>query len=448
MVEALGAGDPEAMTDQTATAPLPTSPATRRPGRLRALGRRLEQSGRDTGYLLLGLPMGIVTFTVIVTGISTTIGLAITIIGLVTVLATVAASRGLAIVERRRVAIVTGEPIPSAYRPRQADGFLARIWEVLKDPATWRDMAWHLLLLPIGIAGFTIAVTAWGASLGLLFMPVWYWALDGTNAVDMGLFKVDTLGEAFACSGIGLVALPLAVLLIRGTAALTVAIARGLLSPLSRRQLEGRVEALDEARAGAVDDAAEKLAQIERDLHDGAQARLVALAMDLGMAEHRLNSADPEAARELVVEAREEARQALAELRGLVRGIHPPLLADRGLPGAIPALADRSPIAAEATVAVPGRLPRPIEAAAYFVVAEALANAGKHSGATRVHVDVRLDGGLLRVAVADDGRGGADAAGSGLDGLQRRVAALDGRLTVTSPPGGGTVVRAELPCAS
>jgi signal transduction histidine kinase len=434
------------MTDQTATASLPASPAARRSGRVRALGRRLEQSVRDTAYLLLGLPMGIVTFTVVVAGISTTVGLAVTVIGLVTVLATVAASRGLAIVERQRVAIVTGEAIPWAYRSRPEDaGFLGRIWGVLKDPATWRDMAWHLLLLPIGIAGFVIAVTAWATSLGLLFMPAYYWALDSAS---VGPLNPDTFGEALACMAIGLVALPLAVLLIRGAAALTVAIARSLLSPLSRRQLEGRVEALDEARAGAVDDAAEKLAQIERDLHDGAQARLVALAMDLGLAQHRLDSADPQSARELVVEAREEARLALAELRGLVRGIHPPLLADRGLAGAIPALADRSPIPAEATVAIPGRLPRPVEAAAYFVVAEALANAGKHSGATRVHVDVRLEGALLRVAVADDGRGGADAGGSGLDGLQRRVAALDGRLTVTSPAGGGTVVRVELPCAS
>jgi signal transduction histidine kinase len=437
------------MTDQTATASLPASPtAAGSPGRPRALARRLEQSVRDTAYLLLGLPMGIVTFTVIVAGISTTIGLAITVVGLVTVLAMVAASRGLAIVERRRVAIVTGAPIPSAYRPRRQDEFLRRIWEVLKDPATWRDMAWHLLLLPVGIAGFTIAVTAWATSLGLVFMPLWYWALDGKDAIDVWLLKVDTLGEALICTAVGLVALPVAVLVIRGTAALTVALARALLSPLSRRELEGRVEALDQARAGAVEDAADKLARIERDLHDGAQARLVALAMDLGMAEHRLSSDDPQAARHLIVEAREEARLALAELRGLVRGIHPPLLADRGLPGAIPALADRSPIPAEATVAVPGRLPRPVEAAAYFVVAEALANAAKHSGASRVDIDVRLEDGVLRMAVADDGRGGAHLGGSGLDGLQRRVAALDGRLTLESPRDGGTVVRAELPCGS
>jgi signal transduction histidine kinase len=206
-----------------------------------------------------------------------------------------------------------------------------------------------------------------------------------------------------------------------------------------------RISKLEETRAGAVDQQESELERIERDLHDGAQARLVALGMSLGMAEQKLAS-DPVAAQALLAEARQGTREALEELRSLARGIHPPVLADRGLEAAISALADRTPLQVNVAVDLARRPPRVVETAAYFVAAEALANAGKHAGATRVDIEVRDEAGELRVEVADDGRGGADAAGVGLRGLARRVEALDGRLEVVSPAGGPTTIKAVLPC--
>jgi signal transduction histidine kinase len=208
-----------------------------------------------------------------------------------------------------------------------------------------------------------------------------------------------------------------------------------------------RIERLEQTRAGAVDAQETELRRIERDLHDGAQARLVALGMSLGLAEQRLAD-DPEAARELVAEARAGLGEALRELRDLARGIHPPILTDRGLPAAVAALADRSPIPIDVETDVPDRPAPTVETAAYFVVAEALANAAKHADASAVRVRIDGRGDVLSIRVEDDGRGGADAAGHGLHGLRRRVEALDGTFTVASPAGGPTIVEAELPCAS
>jgi signal transduction histidine kinase len=212
-----------------------------------------------------------------------------------------------------------------------------------------------------------------------------------------------------------------------------------------RSSLEERIDVLETTRAGAVDAAETELRRIERDLHDGAQARLVALGMSLGMAEQRLAD-DPAAAQALLAEARAGAEEALRELRDLARGIHPPVLTDRGLEAALAAVAARSPLPVDLDVELPQRPPAAQETAAYFVAAEALANATKHAGASRVAVTIGRDNGALVVRVEDDGRGGADAGGSGLRGLAQRVAALDGRVEVTSPPGGPTVVEAVMPC--
>ena len=228
--------------------------------------------------------------------------------------------------------------------------------------------------------------------------------------------------------------------------ALLVHLAYVLLTSPTHAELEQRIDVLTATRAGAVDAQEAELRRIERDLHDGAQARLVALGMNLGMAEQTIGT-DPDSARELIAEARRGAGEALSELRDLARGIHPPVLADRGLGAAVGALAARSPLPVGVTV-VGERPPAAVESAAYFVAAEALANAGKHAGATRVEIDIARDGGKLVVEVRDDGRGGADPNGAGLSGLRRRVEALDGRMQVESPRGGPTLVRAELPCAS
>jgi signal transduction histidine kinase len=207
--------------------------------------------------------------------------------------------------------------------------------------------------------------------------------------------------------------------------------------------LEERVVELTRTRRGALDVQAQELRRIERDLHDGAQARLVALSMQLGRAEERLSDRPED--RELVRAAREEAGAAIAELRDLARGIAPPILADRGLPAALEALGSRSAVPVEVTVADGERLAPAIESVAYFVVAESLTNVAKHAG-TPAEVAVTRDGDTLRVVVSDDGPGGADPAGSGLSGLRSRVEAVDGKLTIDSPPGAGTAVIAELPC--
>ncbi|HST13577.1 MAG TPA: sensor histidine kinase [Gaiellaceae bacterium] len=216
---------------------------------------------------------------------------------------------------------------------------------------------------------------------------------------------------------------------------------------LRRGRLEHRIEVLETTRAGAVDVQETDLRRIERDLHDGAQARLVALGMNLGLAEQKL-AGDPEAARDLVAEARAGVEQALRELRDLARGVHPPVLTDRGLGAAVASLAHASAIPVVVEEDVPERPPAVVETAAYFVVAEAMANAAKHAEATQITVRIVRAASRLVVEIADDGRGGADVAGAGLVGLRRRVEALDGTLAVTSPSGGGTVLRADLPCES
>ena len=214
-----------------------------------------------------------------------------------------------------------------------------------------------------------------------------------------------------------------------------------------RARLARRVETLETTRREAVDEQGAELRRIERDLHDGAQARLVALGLSLGMAEQKFES-DPEGAQKLVAEARAGVAEALRELRDLARGIHPPVLSDRGLGAALDTLADRSPLPTLVSVELTERPPERVETAAYFVAAEALANAAKHSGASRVRISVGRYERVLAVEITDDGRGGADPSGNGLAGLRRRVEALDGTLSVDSPAGGPTTIRAELPCAS
>jgi signal transduction histidine kinase len=213
----------------------------------------------------------------------------------------------------------------------------------------------------------------------------------------------------------------------------------------SPRQLAERIESLTASRAGAVNVQDSELRRIERDLHDGAQARLVALGMSLGMAEQKL-AEDPERAGELLAEARAGAEAALKELRDLARGIHPPVLTDRGLEAAITSLANATHMNVALSVDVPQRPPATIESAAYFVVAEALANAAKHSGSEWLDIRIATVARHLELEITDDGHGGANPNGSGLIGLRHRVEALDGTLEVTSPPGGPTTIYAELPC--
>jgi signal transduction histidine kinase len=402
---------------------------------------RLRRIGADALYLLLGLVSSIVAFGVWVAGVTVSLTLCLLIVGLPVVLATFAVFRWLADLERRRAALVGGRPLAGEYRLAADRRITARLWTAVRDPQRWKDLLYLVLFSVIGFCWGTVWLVVWGVALGSLTLPAWWWAMP-PDATYMTM-TIDTWQESIGAAAIGAALLPCALFLQRGLAVSEAALARWLLGP----SLSARVERLTETRAGAVDAAAAELQRIERDLHDGAQARLVALAMDLGMADERFDR-DPEGARALVGEAREEARRALAELRDLARGMRPSLLTERGLGAAVAALAARSPVPATATVDVPEKPPPAVETAAWFVVSEALANTAKHSGARRAAVRLAQRDGSLCVEVADDGRGGADAAGAGLRGLAQRVAALDGTLEIESRHGGPTVVRAVIPCAS
>jgi signal transduction histidine kinase len=402
---------------------------------------RARRIGADALYVLLGLVASIMAFTVWITAVSVTLSLIILIIGLPLMLLSFGLFRVMCDVERRRAELVFGEPIDSYYRPvPRGTRFGERLRIVSTDPQTWKDCTYLLVISVVGFTWGVIWLVLWGYAIGSVTLPAWWWALpdDATYL----WFHIDTWAEYVLAVAIGLALIPISLYAQRGMALSQAHIARWLLAP----SLAERVERLTETRAGAVDAAAAELQRIERDLHDGAQARLVALAMDLGMAEERFDR-DPESARELVGEAREEAKRALAELRDLARGIRPGMLAERGLDAAIHALAARSPVPARATIDVPRRPPTNVESAAWFVVSEALANTAKHSRAKRATVWVTMRDDHLHVEVVDDGHGGADPRGSGLKGLAQRVEALDGSLEVNSPPGGPTVVRAVLPCA-
>jgi signal transduction histidine kinase len=333
---------------------------------------------------------------------------------------------------------------------------------------------WGILLIPVALLGLTVfGVHPWtvAAILACVVTAV-RWPLLAADLVPLALIAFAIRGFEIAASWPSLPGLEqpgvlygvivvttrqLAMLAgAEASAFLVVAAwlvprtigahARAVLAPGRALDLEGRVQRLTETRELAVDAAATELRRIERDLHDGAQARLVALGMNLRAVE-RMLPGRPDAALALVAEARETSLRALNDLRDLVRGICPPVLADRGLGHAVRALALDTPFPVDLDINLPGRLTAPVESACYFAVAEALANAVRHSGARRVHIRMQHAGGVLRIQVADDGAGGADPAhGTGLRGVEQRLAAFDGILAVSSPPGGPTMIAMEVPC--
>jgi signal transduction histidine kinase len=315
---------------------------------------------------------------------------------------------------------------------------------VYRERATWREIGYVLARVPVTVGLFTPVYVLWPLALVLLTMPFYNAKLPGGGA-HISSFVIHGSGTTLA-SAIGLVLLMAAPQLTKGMAIADAAFARALLG--KPRDLEARVTELEESRDRVVDAAEAERRRIERDLHDGAQQRLVALAMELGRAKAKFAD-DVDAAQELVDRAHTEAKAALTELRDLVRGVHPPVLADRGLDAALSGLAARCPVPVEVKVEVPVRPRAAVEAVAYFVVAEALTNIAKHSRASSARVVVEGYGypGTLNIMISDDGIGGADADGAGLSGLADRVAGVDGRLTVESPSGGPTIIAAVLPCA-
>ncbi|AXG78361.1 sensor histidine kinase [Streptomyces paludis] len=357
---------------------------------------------REIAFLLTNFPVALIGFLYAVTTVSTGVSLSVTVIGLPWLVVGLSGARWLGRQERARARALLGvridEPSP-LYRRKEST--LGRIWTGLRDPVAWRTMLYGFIRLPWGVA--TFAVTLVGL---LVLWPVLPFVVRALTNADR-------------------------------------AMVRGLLSPSD--ELERRIAELESDRGVVVDTAAADLRRIERDLHDGAQARLVALAMGLGLAKEKLLE-DPEAAALMVDEAHGEVKLALQELRDLARGIHPAVLTDRGLDAALSSVASRCTVPVKVTVDLPARPAAAIEGIAYFTVSELLQNVSKHSGARMASVDVWRTEQRLLIQVRDDGRGGARMdGGTGMAGLSERLGAVDGLFVLDSPPGGPTTVTAELP---
>jgi len=396
-------------------------------------------------HVVLSLVLGVISFTVVVTGLALSVGLAVTVVLAIPVLwLTLAFADVFGEIERARFRTLLGVDV-SVSRPPPAASFWRRFLNRFTSASSWKRVGYAVILLPLGTIGFSLVIGAWAGSLTLVGLPLYVRALPNGTA-HFWLVDVTWGPRAALATVAGLVGLVAAAWITRGWAALEAGIARGLLGLTTTAVLEQRVDTLEVTRAQAVDAADAERRRIERDLHDGAQQRLVALAMDLGMAREKFDS-DPEQSRRLIDEAHGEAKRALVELRDLAKGIHPTALTDRGLPGAVPALADRSPVPVAVHVDLTARPPASIEGMAYFIVSESLTNVAKHARATRASVDIRESAGRMTIVITDDGIGGADPlSGSGLRGLAERAASVDGRFEVSSPLGGPTVIRVELPC--
>jgi signal transduction histidine kinase len=356
-------------------------------------------------------------------------------------------------VHRHRLRVTAGIEIPPQ-PPRPgwltADGIAARV----RSQAAWRQVGYHFLAAPALAAAAIAAVALWLAGVGYALVYLYARALPPDSMLRRATYPnpapsflrgpVVPVGVYLTLAGIA--ALFAAPWLTAGVAALDARAARALLGPSRAEELEHRVEHLTQTRAGVVDAADAERRRLERDLHDGTQQRLVSLAMNLGMARAQARTA--EEAREAIAEAHEEAKTALAELRDLIRGLHPAVLEDRGLDAALSGVTARIPIPVRLTVDLPRRPAPVIEAVAYFVVSEGLANIVKHAQASQAEVVVQQAGDRLHIIVSDDGAGGADPArGTGLAGLARRAASVDGTFDVSSPPGGPTLLTVDLPCA-
>ncbi|MEU6670310.1 sensor histidine kinase [Streptomyces sp. NPDC046727] len=369
-------------------------------------------------------------------------------IGLVTTPAVLTGVRALADARRKLALEWCGIRIPAVYQPLpQGLNPWTRTFALLGDPQVRRDVLW----LPVDMtAGFVTALLP----AVLVFFPVegfslaaglWRAYVRGPGDTYWYAFvPVTGQASAFGAAALGAVVLAAGRHLAPRLLTAHFRLAQTMLG--GDAELAERVRVLTETRQDAVDTSAAELRRIERDLHDGAQARLVAMGMDLGTIE-MLVERDPAQAKRLIAQARRNSAEALEELRDLVRGIHPPVLAERGLGDAVRALALRLPPPTEVTVEMPGRADAPVESAAYFAVNEVLTNAVKHSGADRIWVDVHHTDGRLRITVTDNGKGGAlVGAGSGLAGVERRLGTFDGVLAVSSPAGGPTMVTMEIPC--
>ncbi|MFC0597346.1 sensor histidine kinase [Streptomyces palmae] len=400
---------------------------------------------RSAGYLLSGAVTGAAVLVAIVLLAAVGTVLALVLVGLPLLVATAMAGIPVAAAERRRLRLVDRDPAPDPRRAPADRGLRPWLVTRLRERATWRELGYALLfaglLWPVDALAVAIALLC---PLSLVATPLLMAAVGGGRETKvLKLWTVTTWPAAFGFALLGLVLLGLCGYVLGVAAGARAQLTRSLIA--SREvELGARVVELSRSRMRLVDAFEAERRRIERDLHDGAQQRLVALTMTLGLA--RLD-APPGPLADRLDAAHAEAGKALAELRELVHGIHPKVLADYGLRAAVEDAADRSAVPVEVDLALSERLPEAVESAAYFVVCEALANVAKHSGASRAEVRGEHRDGRLFLQVRDDGRGGAEAAaGSGLTGLADRVSVLDGRLSLSSPPGGPTLLRVEFPC--
>jgi signal transduction histidine kinase len=397
---------------------------------------------RSAGYLLTGAVTGAVVLVGIVVSVTAGGVLALALVGLPLLLGTVLAAIPVAALERFRLRLVDAEPASDPHEAPGEPGLRAWLSTRLRERATWRELGHALLfaglLWPVDALAFAAFLLG---PLSVVATPL-LMAVFGEAKV-LKVWLVSTWPAAVGFAVLGLVLLALGAYLLGVVAGARAGLVRLLIAP-READLGARVVELARSRVRLVDAFEAERRRIERDLHDGAQQRLVALTMTLGLA--RLD-APPGPLADQLAKAHEEAGTALAELRELIHGIHPKVLADYGLEAAVADAADRSAVPVDVDLELPGRLSQAVEAAAYFVVCEALANVGRHSGASRAEVTGGLSDGRLVLRIRDDGRGGARAGqGSGLTGLADRVSVLDGRLSLSSPPGGPTLLRVEIPC--
>jgi signal transduction histidine kinase len=318
----------------------------------------------------------------------------------------------------------------------------------MRSATRWRELLYLLLRLPVSVVQVFVLTVVWSGSVALAFLPLYVGRLPDGRA-ELAGFTIESGAPALLACVVGIAAfVQLAPWVTVGLGEVDVAFGRSLLAHGSKTEIEQQVTRLESSRVAAVDSAEAERRRIERDLHDGAQQRLIAAAMDLGVARDRLVS-DPPAGQALVASAHEEVKAALRELRDLVRGIHPVILEDRGLDAALSAVVARSTVPVSLSVDVEPRPSATVESAAYFIVCEALANVARHSGAASASVTIARSHDRLHIEVCDDGHGGADPArGTGLRGLADRVAALGGTISLASPVGGPTRLIVEVPCAS
>ena len=398
-------------------------------------------------HLLTGLFLGSLVFVLVVTFAAAGVGLVVVFLsGILVLAATLWLCAQFGRAERARFALMLGRLIPAPVPPAATLTGWRRLWRITWSSPTWRQFGYALLRLPLSVVQVCVLLVVWAAALALITLPAYSFALPRGGPV-LGGQVVRGPGQLAGAVVVGLLVLLAAPWVTQALALLDGAVAGRLLGPGRRADLTARIGELETSRAQVVDAAEHERRRIERDLHDGAQQRLVSLAMELGRARAKFGT-DPQAAEEIVGQAHDQAKEALSELRNLVRGVHPPVLSDRGLDAALSGLAARCPVPVNVRVDLPERPPAAVEAIAYFVVAEALTNIAKHAHAAHAEVSVSRSGDLLLVVITDDGSGGADPAGQGLSGLAARVAGVDGRLSVISPAGGPTSIEAALPCGS